>query len=98
MTTPATLRFANTLKNLRVEAGYTQISVAEAVDISVRYYQELEAGAKTPALITVVQLAKAFGVPSAVLLEGVDSLVTLPNPKALKRGDRRKTKKRRELK
>jgi transcriptional regulator with XRE-family HTH domain len=99
MKTSATVRFGRNLKEIRVAGEYTQAQVAEAVDLTPRYLAELEAGTKTPSLLTVLRLAKAMKVPTSKLLVGLESLIEVPNESALTvpRIDRRKTRGARPL-
>lgn len=49
------------LKNIRENAGFTQLYVASKADISVRAYQNYEAGDRIPNVITAQRIAKALG-------------------------------------
>jgi len=86
-------RFGSNLKSYRGKASFTQSQLAEAVDLSLRYLQELEAGQKVPSLLTVVRLAKALKISIGDLTEGLAATVSVPNPSALAlpRIDRRKS-------
>ena len=46
----------NALSRERKEQDYTQEEVAEAVSISVRWYQKLESGKEFPSAITLIRL------------------------------------------
>lgn len=49
-------RFANSAFNARKSLGYTQNEVAEAVSVSVRWYQKVESGERFPGSLTLVRL------------------------------------------
>ena len=51
-----TSRFANSAFNARKSLGYTQNEVAEAVSVSVRWYQKVESGKKLPGSVTLIRL------------------------------------------
>ena len=42
------LKFSKAIYHARIELGYTQEEVAEAVSISKRWYQKIESGEKLP--------------------------------------------------
>lgn len=50
------LRLSQLLQRSRMEQGYTQREVAEAVSVSVRWYQKMEAGSKMPSSVTLIRL------------------------------------------
>jgi len=56
------------LTRLRQREGWTQAEAAEALGLSVREIQRLEAGANITILRTA-RLAYAYGVPTAALFE-----------------------------
>lgn len=49
-------KFASTVLKSRKELGYTQSEVAEAVSVTVRWYQKIESGRKLPGTITTLRL------------------------------------------
>mgnify|MGYP002548855466 CR=1 FL=1 len=51
-----TLKFANAVLQSRKELGYTQSEVAEAVSISVRWFQKIESGQRMPSAITTLRI------------------------------------------
>ena len=53
---PARTRFGQNIAGLRGRHGMTQETFAEAVGLSVRYVQSLEAGEYFPALPTILRL------------------------------------------
>ena len=50
-------KFASAMLKARKELGYTQSEVAEAVSISVRWYQKIESGCKLPGTLTAFRIA-----------------------------------------
>lgn len=61
------------MKTLREARGLTQDEVADRVDISQKYWSELERGEKSPSWETLVAIAhKGFDIKLASLLFGVD--------------------------
>ncbi len=64
------------LHRAREQANLTLEQVAEALEVSVRYYQRLEGVSKTrfnPTLETLIQLATLFDVP-------LEQLLKIPEP------------------
>ena len=49
-------KFASAVLNARKELGYTQHEVAEAVSVTSRWYQKIEAGMKLPGSLTLLRL------------------------------------------
>lgn len=62
---------AETLRKYRTEARRSQQDVAARCDMSFRYYQELEAGAKKPTITTLFKIADSLEVNPAKLIEPV---------------------------
>lgn len=60
----------------RGASGLSQENMADACDISVRYYRKLEAGNGNPSLKVLVNLRKKFGLD---LNELVDHCTITPN-------------------
>lgn len=58
-----------TLRDARAKAGMTQQQVADAVGISLRYYQNIEAGDRTGDFEIWDQLEDMFGVHQRKLRE-----------------------------
>ncbi len=50
------------IRALRKELGETQVQVAKAIDVSSRYYQNLESGENLPGIECFIALADHFGV------------------------------------
>ena len=60
---------ANTLRNLRLKAGYTQQNIADALNINRSTYTYYETGKTTPDIHTLKALAQILCVPVHSLLE-----------------------------
>ena len=54
--------FKNQLRELRKEAGETQVQAAKAIGLSPRFYQSLELGENLPNLENFIALADHFDV------------------------------------
>ncbi len=62
---------AETLRKYRTQARRSQQDVATRCNMSFRYYQELEAGAKKPTITTLFKLADSLEVDPAELIKPV---------------------------
>lgn len=49
-------KFASAMLKARKELGYTQSEVAEAISVSVRWYQKIESGSKLPGTLTALRI------------------------------------------
>lgn len=49
-------KFSSSMLKARKAFGYTQSEVAEAVSISVRWYQKIESGSKLPGTMTTLRI------------------------------------------
>jgi transcriptional regulator with XRE-family HTH domain len=65
-------RFGRVLRRLRRERDLSQEALAAQARLAPQHVSELERGRKEPRLSTLVQLADAFGMPSAELLARFD--------------------------
>ena len=64
------LKFANRLRQLRRQKGWTQEELAEYADMAVRQVQYLESKKPSPAKIdTIEKLARAFKLTCSKLLD-----------------------------
>ena len=63
--------FASQIYNARTKRSLTQNEVAEAVQISVRWYQELEKGTRLPGAVVMLRLILFFGLNVEVFREEV---------------------------
>jgi transcriptional regulator with XRE-family HTH domain len=66
------MSFAESLRQLRQQAGLTQIALAQRAGLSLRSVQNWEQGHRIPRLDTVISLTKALRV-------SVDRLILLEN-------------------
>ena len=69
---PARTRFGKNVAELRRREGLTQEALAEAVGLSVRYIQSLEAGEYFPALPTLIRLRQHLCTAWDDLFAGCD--------------------------
>ena len=53
----------------RKERGWTQMDLAEAVDLSRNHMQRIEAATSVPSLSTLLDIADALGVPVQKLFD-----------------------------
>lgn len=67
------MAFKERLKTARVDAGLTQVELAQKIGVTARTIQNYELGGRRPKNYTTVeQLAKALGVLPSSLLASVD--------------------------
>lgn len=62
---------AETLRKYRTQARRTQQDVATRCNMSFRYYQELEAGAKKPTITTLFKISDSLEINPSKLIEPV---------------------------
>lgn len=62
------VRFGQRVRELRAERGLSQAELARRVGTSPAHLNKLEAGGKTPTLVTVEALARGLGVGVAELI------------------------------
>lgn len=75
----ASTLFANRIRSLRKDRGWTQEQAAEACGIDYKLYQFYELGIKNnPGLMTLEKIAKGFSIPLHALLAPVPP--TKPKP------------------
>lgn len=60
--------FGKRLRQLRLDAGWTQEQLAEAAGITTTYTSDLERGTKVPSLTIVLRISRAFRISVAELL------------------------------
>ena len=65
--------FGYAVKKLRESRGLTQEKLAEKADLDRTYLSDIERGSRNPGIKNVAKLAKALGIPTAQLLEGVNA-------------------------
>jgi putative transcriptional regulator len=64
-------RLANSLREFRVAAGWTQAELAERVGVSRKTINTVENGVFVPSTVLALKLARALGRP----IEGLFSLI-----------------------
>jgi transcriptional regulator with XRE-family HTH domain len=62
-------RFGKTLRELRTERGLSQERVAELAGLDRNYIGMIERGERNPAVVNIVRIAKALGVPPSELFQ-----------------------------
>lgn len=67
-TTPKTLTFADRLRSLREDRGWTQAELAARAGLCRQAVWRLESGSRRPGLTTLQQLAEALAVSVGDLL------------------------------
>lgn len=72
-----TSKFASELFKSRTELGYTQDEVAQAVSVSVRWYQKVESGRKLPGSKTLIRLVLFLHVDLEELREEAGLIVPI---------------------
>lgn len=55
------------IRQLRVARGWTQEQLAEHAGVHYKYLGDVERGVRNPALFNIARIARALGVPMAVL-------------------------------
>lgn len=64
------------LKRLRTEKKFSQAEISEKVDITEKFYSDLETGRRWGSFETIVDLANAFGVEPYELFLPAGSVIT----------------------
>ena len=62
-------RFGKAVREARLNAGLSQMALAESADLTMNYVGEVERGEKLASLETIVRLAGALGITGADLLK-----------------------------
>jgi transcriptional regulator with XRE-family HTH domain len=57
------------ITRLRLSRGWSQIKLADLVGYDERYIRQLELGAKSPTLRTLINIAQAFAIPLSTLIK-----------------------------
>lgn len=75
-------KFSSCIYRKRIEAGYTQAQVAEAIGVTTRSYQNYEKGSRLPKTIVFLSLVKLLDIDVSDLFDEVDVVLDyLPKPK-----------------
>lgn len=61
-------QLGNTVRRLRVDAGLSQIALAEKASLNHNFCGEIERGEKLGSVVTITRLAEAFGMRGAELM------------------------------
>lgn len=70
-------KFANSAFKARKELGYTQSEVAEAISVSVRWYQKVETGISLPGTVTALKIILLLNIDIEDFREEVTLVVPL---------------------
>ena len=70
--------FSRKLFSARSRLGYTQSQVAEAVSITLRWYQRIERGERVPSFPVALSLMSFLGIEIHDLSKAVSLIVPLP--------------------
>src|SRR5689334_22055787 len=79
------LRTGRAVKRLREAAGFSLRDLATRAGISPSMISDIERGAKSPTVTTIVRLAQALGASAAALIDGGTDLA--PRIRVLRRGE-----------
>lgn len=63
--------FGDTVRQLRIKAGWSQEDLAAACDLHRTYVGGVERGERNVSLVNIVELARALKVRPAALLENI---------------------------
>lgn len=69
---PTLAAFGMSLRRWREAKNLTQERLAEKADLDQTYISGIERGLRNPGIKNVVRLARALGITTAKLVEGVD--------------------------
>jgi transcriptional regulator with XRE-family HTH domain len=70
---PILAAFGQNVKACRGACKFTQEVLAERAGLDRTYISDIERGTRNPGVKNIARLAKALGIPSAKLMEGVDA-------------------------
>ena len=60
------------LTKLRVDRGWSQLKLADALGDTERYVGQLERGSKSPTLRTLADIAKAFSIELSTIIKAAE--------------------------
>ena len=69
---PILVKLGQSLRRHRETAALSQEKLAELAEIDRTYVSDIERGNRNPGIINIARLAKALGITTAQLCEGVD--------------------------
>jgi len=70
---PLLFAFGQSVAKHRQAKELSQEALAERADINRTYLSDIERGVRNPGVRNVIRLAKALGIKTAKLMEGVDA-------------------------
>ena len=70
---PILRAFGQSVARHRRAKDLSQEALAETADLDRTYLSDIERGVRNPGIKNVARLAKALGIPTAKLVEGVDA-------------------------
>lgn len=73
--TPINSKLSSVIFHARIDHGFTQRQVADAVSVSVRWYQRIEKGERIPGTIVMLRLILLLDIDIEVFREEVDLYV-----------------------
>ena len=80
------MEFSHKLKQLRKQKRFTQIELAQMLDVSSAYVSQLELGIRHPSVALIQRMAQIFGVSVSYLMdEGKDGVVDEINDSHIRR-------------
>ena len=60
------------LTKLRVDRGWSQLKLADALGYTERYIGQMERGSKSPTLRTLADMAKAFSIELSTIIKAAE--------------------------
>lgn len=69
---PAQVRLGENVRRLRGVRHLTQEQLAEQAELDSTYISGIERGTRNPGIINVARIARALGISTSRLCEGVD--------------------------
>jgi transcriptional regulator with XRE-family HTH domain len=63
--------FGQNIRKHRTEKGLSQEALADKADLDSTYISGIERGVRNPSLLSIVRIAKALGMDSGILFQGV---------------------------
>jgi transcriptional regulator with XRE-family HTH domain len=70
---PILVAFGQNVRKFREAKGLSQETLAEKADLDRTYISDIERGTRNPGIKNVAKLAKALGIATAKLVEGVEA-------------------------
>ena len=63
--------FGQNIRKHRTEKGLSQEALADKADLDSTYISGIERGVRNPSLLSIIRIAKALGMDSGILFQGV---------------------------